>query len=809
MPVYDLQNNLSAAWKLDESSGSRAATIGGLTLTDNGSVGNATGLQYALAANFVPASTHYLSSADNALLDLGTGDFAMIFTLYPGSTGVDTRIWSHYADANNYAEFRQFSYDAFGFEVVIGGVQKIFVRTQSSLPLFSGLWGTFMVLVDRDSAANTRLIFNNSDNTSTGTVVVSTDDISIAGSLNIGRSGAANQYWNGRCGPIILSKGYLPSAPEQFWLANNGSGRTLTEVSAGMDQVKALVVCEGDSITWGYGISPGSKYPQQLQTALGTSYLVLNSAANSKHIDSSGTNDAVDEADRIDGCYDAARPANILVVWLGTNDINTGDSGSTAYTQLVSYCQARQAAGWQVVVCTMLPRGAGNETARTTFNTSIRTDWATFADALADIAADTTIGDLGDESNATYYSDSVHLTAAGATIAMGYVETAVRSLWEPSMVAIPGQSIQFPSDDGAFETYGFTSSLVIDAAGEKVAMMGHVWTPDRTAKSITKIHFRFNTVVKSGGSGLRVSLQNVLANTNGPVPDETQDEYADIANGNASFVSNGWMTTGALSANRSVSPGDLLAVVIEFDPTGWITPDSVQIACPTVTGPAARYSLPSTAIKTGGSWGLGSSTRPNVLFEFSDGTFGTFAGADVCSDLNSHAIKQDTAGSDEYAMRFSFPVAVTVDGCFVRVNPSATTADFNIVLYDSVDTELANISVDGAIRNLDYKPMFLQFPSEVNLTANAVYRLSCRPNQTTSTVTVYTKDVNTANHMVVHQGGTSIYSSTRLNLGTWTDTTTRRLHGFGLSISAIDAGSGGSGRPALINNSNLVRGFVF
>lgn len=54
----------------------------------------------------------------------------------------------------------------------------------------------------------------------------------------------------------------------------------------------------------------------------------------------------------------------------------------------------------------------------------------TFADALADVAADTRIGDAGDELNTTYYhlTDRVHLNNAGYAVVAPIVKAAIDSI---------------------------------------------------------------------------------------------------------------------------------------------------------------------------------------------------------------------------------------------------------------------------------------------------------------------------------------------------------------------------------------------
>src|SRR4030095_11344421 len=105
---------------------------------------------------------------------------------------------------------------------------------------------------------------------------------------------------------------------------------------------------------------------------LGPSYQVLDFSMGTKAIQNAGTNTAEANVTRVDSAYSDNA---ILTVWLGTNDIALdGDRATTAYNQLVSYCQARRAVGWRLIVATMLPR-TGTDAARATFNTNIRSNY--------------------------------------------------------------------------------------------------------------------------------------------------------------------------------------------------------------------------------------------------------------------------------------------------------------------------------------------------------------------------------------------------------------------------------------------------
>lgn len=120
---------------------------------------------------------------------------------------------------------------------------------------------------------------------------------------------------------------------------------------------------------------------------------------------------------------------NVLSILIGRNDMAAG-IGSVAAFEVAyqAYCQARRAVGWKMVVSTVLPSTlAGFNAARNSFNTWLLANYTTFASALADVGNDPTIGPDAAASNATYYSDGTHPTAAGHAIMAPYFTTAVTS----------------------------------------------------------------------------------------------------------------------------------------------------------------------------------------------------------------------------------------------------------------------------------------------------------------------------------------------------------------------------------------------
>lgn len=113
----------------------------------------------------------------------------------------------------------------------------------------------------------------------------------------------------------------------------------------------------------------------------------------------------------------------ILALLIGTN-LDTSNP-TTFAASVADYCQARVAAGWDNIILGTIPsRTDGNmadfDTAYAQpYNAIIKgAGWAEAngVSVIADYAGDARIGGTGAANNATYFSDTVHPTAAGYAI---------------------------------------------------------------------------------------------------------------------------------------------------------------------------------------------------------------------------------------------------------------------------------------------------------------------------------------------------------------------------------------------------------
>ena len=188
------------------------------------------------------------------------------------------------------------------------------------------------------------------------------------------------------------------------------------------------VVFDGNSLTIGTGIS--RPYPSQVLAKLDGQWAAYNLGVNRQ----TSSQMAADAVAQVDALLEPGFETNVLVAWEITNDMAFGTKTAQAcYEDYAAYCAARKAAGFKVIALTVLPRGDGAredfEGNRLQVNDWIRKKYATFADAVADVAADPRIGSAGAPLDPNYFTpDKVHLNDAGAGVVAAKVIETIDSL---------------------------------------------------------------------------------------------------------------------------------------------------------------------------------------------------------------------------------------------------------------------------------------------------------------------------------------------------------------------------------------------
>jgi hypothetical protein len=321
-------------------------------------------------------------------------------------------------------------------------------------------------------------------------------------------------------------------------------------------------------------------------------------------------------------------------------------------------------------------------------------------------------------------------------------------------------------------------NLLLDATGEK---LGAIFRVPKTG-TLAKVRFLTSTVTT--GDTMKVSFQDVDMATGNP--DETADQYRTVVVNNTD--DNAWITTGLITTDgtdvgslRSVTRGDLLAIVIEFD--SYVAGNlNIQNTTTILDYGNGCY----TALKTGGSWVKSTNTAGCFELEYDDGSLaytdtllpGAGAGLTLASNTTP----------DEAALYFRFPVGVTVGGAYLFLDIDAA---LDVVLYDTDGTTaLATVSLDSDVRaSTSANGTLVVFPTEIDLTANSFYRLAVKP--TTTTAVGYRRmTVRAAGSMDMFDLGQNAYLSTRTDAGAWTETTTLRPR-MSLLVTKVHDGSGG------------------
>ena len=215
------------------------------------------------------------------------------------------------------------------------------------------------------------------------------------------------------------------------------SGSELTQALAyfsakyPLDRTNATqVIFDGNSIMdglWSSGASQASLF----EVSTNYAYNVVSEAIGYYDTETLNANAPL----VIDAYASNSYTTQIVALWEIHNSIaNRGDTAAQVETALTDYASGRRAAGYKVVLATCLDssaigNGGSEDVIRNTVNTWLRANWASIADGLADVASDPTIGCEGCYTNGTYfYSDGIHLTAAGEAIAAPYFQTAIEAL---------------------------------------------------------------------------------------------------------------------------------------------------------------------------------------------------------------------------------------------------------------------------------------------------------------------------------------------------------------------------------------------
>lgn len=217
-------SNFQAWWDLDDVTDAHGAN----DLTNNNVVTFVPGL-VGNAANFVGASSQYLSIADNAALSWGDID-ATLGLFVNGVWSATTSIAGKWGDSGvEYLLFYDVSADRFRFAVSPDGSATTIVSADTLGAPADATW--YFILCQHDSVNN--LIGISVNNGTLDTAAHTTGVFNGARPFELGRNngGGGSQYLTGLIDSAFVTKEIL-SADNKTFIYNAGAARAYSELAA-------------------------------------------------------------------------------------------------------------------------------------------------------------------------------------------------------------------------------------------------------------------------------------------------------------------------------------------------------------------------------------------------------------------------------------------------------------------------------------------------------------------------------------------------------------------------------------------------
>lgn len=514
-----------------------------------------------------------------------------------------------------------------------------------------------------------------------------TGNLGLSGSLTIGALSSGAFGYVGDIAEVIAYNralsGYEMSQVETYLLKKyvNASHASTTNLPQ--------IIFDGDSLTDGVGSTSGETYPKQTIDLLGgtTAFRYYNQGVSGQT-----TQQMIDDGvSQIDPLYSSFKRDNIVVLWGGTNDLYFGASAATTYSRIVEYATARRAAGYKVIVTTILPRSGGDipgtfEADRQTVNTNIRNNWATFADAVADVAANTDIGEAGDDLNLTYYPDGVHLNNTGYAIVADLVRDQIVTLTADTTAP----TILNITSNKANATYGAAEVIDIDVTfSEVVTSTGNV------------------TVTLETGATDRTCTFTVTSDTTGTCNYTVQagDSTADLTVSSVSGTINDASSNAMVSFTPTTNLAANKAIVISTDATA-----------PTITNVSSD--------KANGSYTTGEVIDIDVTF------------SEAVTSTGNVTVTLETGATDRTC---TFTVSSSTTGtCNYTVQAGDTSADLTV---SSISGTINDAALNAMSNFVPATNLAANKALVVDTTAPGISNLAVVTSTTTATFTWTTDEI--------------------------------------------------------------------
>ena len=343
------------------------------------------------------------------------------------------------------------------------------------------------------------------------------------------------------------------------------------------------------------------------------------------------------------------------------------------------------------------------------------------------------------------------------------------------------------------------NSAIIDAAGERCAFIGHVYLSTGPGTSATlsnaglggsKIFFQTGSITfVNAGTNFRVGVQDVSLGSG--FEDGTFDVQADVAGGSGLIAGSTINFVEMTSGTKTITHGDLIAVVFEMTARGGADIVRVNRANTDSNFPYTTTFLASVAARQA----LGPICT--ILFDDNDtvGWFGetAYAYQDTSTSFNSGS------SPDEYALVLRVQQKMEWNSVFVKIGDVDPTDAFEIILYsDPLGTPVAE-------RTISHNPLLVGSVSAgsdlvqrqmdaFQPALNTYYALAVRPT-TTNPLTFLQFDFGSSLGRKATMLGTDWFLGSRTNQTGAFSQVTSSLPYFGLLANKLDDGaSSGGGR---------------
>lgn len=249
-------------------------------------------------------------------------------------------------------------------------------------------------------------------------------DLAMVGGFD-GDTALAGSYQGKDYRTTTIVFGYDVSAGDRALLRG-----ALNEIHGITESPAARVIFAGDSITVASAASSPYSYgyPKMAHRLAGGTFHSYNVGGGGQQLQ----NQLAVYSTQIGNILSAYSDNRIVFLAYGTNDFNVGlRTEAQLYANLQTQCGNIRASGGTVIVATVLPAtgfDATREARRVAYNANVRTNWASFADGLADFAADSVMGAANAEDDATLYPDGLHPSRLGMSYLAEVASSAISAL---------------------------------------------------------------------------------------------------------------------------------------------------------------------------------------------------------------------------------------------------------------------------------------------------------------------------------------------------------------------------------------------